>query len=98
MNEGKLKLNHTKVQLAREYAKNVAADTQNFIDIHTTVAVERTICRLLGIDGKNEIDVPLPNVVVDHLASAVCLKLELPSLSGMQWLPLEKRRRKLPKR
>ena len=63
----KLNLNQDQVQLARKYAKSVAQDTQDFIDLHTTVAVERTICRLLGIDGKNEVDIPLPNVVVDHL-------------------------------
>ena len=64
----KLNLNQDKVRLARKYAKSIAQDTQNFIDLHTTVAVERTICRLLGIDGKNDVDIPLPNVVVDHLA------------------------------
>ena len=64
---GKLNLNQDKVQLARKYAKNIAQDTQNFINLHTTVAVERTICRLLGIDGTNEIDIPLPNIVIDHL-------------------------------
>ena len=45
----------------------VAEDTQRFIDRHTTVAVERTVCRLLGIDGVNDVGVPLPNVAVDHL-------------------------------
>ena len=63
----KLNLNQDQVQLARTYAKGIAQDTQDFIDLHTTVAVERTICRLLGIDGKNDVDIPLPNVVVDHL-------------------------------
>lgn len=29
--------------------------------------MERTVCRLLGIDGVNALDVPLPNVVVDHM-------------------------------
>jgi len=45
----------------------VAADTQQFIEQHTTVTVERAICRLLGIDGTNEVEVPLSNVLVDHL-------------------------------
>ena len=63
--QGKLNLNWEKVAKARESAKNVAVDAQNFIDLHTTVSVERTICRLLGIDGVDEYDVPLPNVVVD---------------------------------
>ena len=45
----------------------MALDTQAFIDRHTTVTVERAVCRLLLIDGVNEVGVPLPNVVVDHL-------------------------------
>ena len=40
---------------------------QNFIDKNTTVSVERTICRLFGIDGVNEENVPLPNVVVENI-------------------------------
>lgn len=40
---------------------------QKFIDKHTTVTVERTIARLLGIDGVDDIDKPLPNVVVDNI-------------------------------
>ena len=33
----------------------------------TTVSVERTVARLLGVDGANELDAPLPNVLVDHV-------------------------------
>ena len=65
----KLGLNQALVEQARSSAAHVAEDTQRFIDLHTTVAVERTVCRLLGIDGVNGVDVPLPNVVVDHLCS-----------------------------
>ena len=64
----KLNLNFELVEKARAHASKVADDTQLFIDRHTTVAVERTVCRLLGIDGVNEFEVPLPNVVVEHLA------------------------------
>ena len=64
----KLNLDQDQIKLARKHAKSIAQDTQNFIDKHTTTATERAICRLLGIDGVNELDVPLPNVVVDHLA------------------------------
>lgn len=64
----KLGLNQELIDKARNSAHNVALDVQAFIDEHTTVAVERTVCRLLGIDGVNEVEVPLPNVVVDHLA------------------------------
>ena len=63
----KLNLNWDKVEKARQLAKSVALDTQNFIDRHTTVATERAICRLLSIDGVDAVDVPLPNVVVNHL-------------------------------
>ena len=65
--ESKLGLNFDLVEKARTSAANVAADVQGFIDQHTTVTVERAVCRLLGIDGVNEMDVPLPNVVVDHM-------------------------------
>lgn len=65
--QSKLNLNRELVDRARQSAANIAADTQRFIDQHTTVTVERAVCRLLGIDGVNEMDVPMPNVVVDHL-------------------------------
>ncbi|MCI6094095.1 MAG: lysine 5,6-aminomutase subunit alpha [Clostridium sp.] len=65
--ESKLNLNTELVDKARASAHRIAEDTQDFIDLHTTVTVERTVCRLLGIDGVNELEVPLPNVVVDHL-------------------------------
>ena len=51
MLESKLNLNFDLVEQARNHASKVADDTQRFIDRHTTVAVERTVCRLLGIDG-----------------------------------------------
>ena len=34
---------------------------------YSTVAVERTLCRLLGIDGVDANTVPLPNVLVDEI-------------------------------
>jgi len=63
----KIRLDLNKVDEARSYARHIAEETQRFVDLHTTVAVERTVCRLLGIDGINEEGVPLPNLVVDHL-------------------------------
>ncbi len=62
-----MNLNKELVKKSREHAKNIALKTQEFIDKHTTVSVERTICRLLGIDGVNDMGVPLPNILVDHL-------------------------------
>ena len=63
----KLGLDKNKIKEARNYALKIAKDTQDFIDKHTTVTVERTVCRLLGVDGVNEFGVPYPNVLVDHI-------------------------------
>ena len=63
----KLHLDPGLIERARNHARNIAADTQEFIDKHTTVATERAVCRLLGINGVDEAEVPLPNVVVNHL-------------------------------
>lgn len=65
--ESKLNLNFDMVNEARSAARNIAIDTQKFIDKHTTVTVERTVCRLLGIDGVNEFGVPLPNIIVENI-------------------------------
>lgn len=73
--QSKLNLNWEVVNKARESAKNIAFGTQEFIDKHTTIAVERTICRLLGIDGVDEFGVPLPNVVVDNIKKGNGLSL-----------------------
>lgn len=67
MVQSKLGLDFKKVDYARSLAKNIADDVQAFVESYTTVAVERTLCRLLGIDGVDENQVPLPNVVVDEL-------------------------------
>ncbi|MHA2282218.1 MAG: lysine 5,6-aminomutase subunit alpha [Promethearchaeota archaeon] len=65
--KSKLNLDYSIVSKARETAKNIALDTQKFIDQHTTTTIERTVCRLFGIDGVDEFDIPLPNVVVDSI-------------------------------
>lgn len=65
--ESKLGIDFNKVERARGIAAQIAGQVQGFVDGYTTVAVERTLCRLLGIDGVDENAVPLPNVVVDEL-------------------------------
>ncbi|MCK9444082.1 MAG: lysine 5,6-aminomutase subunit alpha [Tissierellaceae bacterium] len=63
----KLNLNQDLIDSSRNAAKNIAEEVQRFIDDHTTASTERTIVRLLGVDGVDEIDKPLPNVVVDNI-------------------------------
>lgn len=65
--ESKLNLDQEIINRARNAAKHIADEVQEFIDLHTTVSVERTIARLMGIDGVDDTDTPLPNVVVDHI-------------------------------
>ncbi|MGC8819670.1 MAG: lysine 5,6-aminomutase subunit alpha [Fervidobacterium sp.] len=65
--ESKLGIDPKKVEKARQLAHDIAVDVVNFVKQYSTVSVERTICRFFGIDGVNNEDVPLPNVVVDHL-------------------------------
>jgi beta-lysine 5,6-aminomutase alpha subunit len=63
----KLNLNPEIIDSARNSARNIAEDVQSFIDVHTTVSTERTVARLMGIDGIDEIEKPLPNVIVDNI-------------------------------
>ena len=70
MSHSKLNLDPKRVAEARELAHKIALDTQKFIDRHTTVTVERAVLRLLGVDGVDAEEVPLPNVVIAHLQKA----------------------------
>ena len=46
MMQGKLSLDPRLIEQARASARFVADDVQSYIDLHTTVAVERAVCRL----------------------------------------------------
>ncbi len=65
--QSKLGLDFKKVERAKGLAKEIANEVQTFVESYSTVAVERTLCRLMGIDGIDANEVPLPNVVVDDL-------------------------------
>lgn len=64
---GELTIDKNQVLRGREAAKEIAEDVDCFVSTRTTVAIERTVLRLMGIDGVDKEYVPLPNVVVDHL-------------------------------
>lgn len=67
MQTSKLGLDFKKVEQAKQVSKNIADEVQKFVNNYTTVAVERTLCRLMGIDGVDANEVPLPNLVVDSI-------------------------------
>ena len=71
----KLKVDWGKVRQAREAARQVVEDVHAYTQQFTTTTIERSICRLFGIDGVDAMGVPLPNVVVEHLASRQMLGL-----------------------
>ncbi|GAB4280164.1 MAG: D-lysine 5,6-aminomutase subunit alpha [Candidatus Rifleibacteriota bacterium] len=78
----KLNLDRSLVEKARQSAKEIAYQTQSFIEKHTSVTIERTCARLLGIDGVDSFNVPLPNVVVDNLKKNDGLSLGLSIYMG----------------
>ena len=59
-----------KIARARELAQSAARGVQGFIDQHTTVAIERTVLRLLGISGAGSRGAPVANLMVDRLLAA----------------------------
>jgi beta-lysine 5,6-aminomutase alpha subunit len=50
-------------QAAAQIADRLAAETAG----NTTVSVERTVTRFLGVDGISDLEIPLPNVLVEHV-------------------------------
>lgn len=67
---GELNLNQELIDQCRASARNIAEEVQEFIDRHTTTSTERTVVRLLGVDGEDDTEVPMPNVLVDHIHDA----------------------------
>jgi beta-lysine 5,6-aminomutase alpha subunit len=67
MTKAKLNLPREKIDRARELAKKICAPVLDFVDVHTTVTVERATLRLLGADGVSSGGVPVPNLIVDTL-------------------------------
>lgn len=65
--KSKVGIEASKVAHARDVAAKIAGQVQDFVVEYTTVAVERTLLRLLGVDDVDANAVPLPNVVVEQL-------------------------------
>ncbi len=65
----KLGLSQDKIDEARALSKQICTPVLEFIDRHSSVTVERATLRLAGADLANEDGVPVPNLVVQQLAS-----------------------------
>ncbi|HVN70260.1 MAG TPA: lysine 5,6-aminomutase subunit alpha [Candidatus Binatia bacterium] len=65
-----LRIDRECVDRCRALAAAIVAPVETFIGAHSTVAVERAVLRLLGVDGITPEEVPLPNAVVDALEPA----------------------------
>ena len=63
----KLDINQEMVSRARKAAFQITNAFSWLFEGYTTVTTERTVLRLMGIDGALKDGKPLPNVVVDHL-------------------------------
>jgi beta-lysine 5,6-aminomutase alpha subunit len=54
---------------ARLLARRIVAPVVTFIESHSTVSVERSLLRLLGVDGVGHDEIPVPNLVLDRLGA-----------------------------
>lgn len=70
----KLDLDPAVVERARDAAATIATKMDAFVARRSTTSIERTVLRLMGIDGVDEDDIPLPNRVVDAAAEAGLLE------------------------
>jgi beta-lysine 5,6-aminomutase alpha subunit len=65
-----LRIDGGSVDRCRELAAAIVAPVEEFIASHSTVAVERSVLRLLGVDGVGPDEIPVPNLIVDALSPA----------------------------
>ncbi len=67
----KLNINRDTVDKCRELAKAIAWPVQRYIDRHSTVSIERSVLRLLGFDGAQEVHpdhwFPMCNLILDKI-------------------------------
>ena len=65
-----LRIDRAAVARCRKSAAAIADPVESFIDRHSTVSLERSILRLLGVDGVGPDDAPVPNIVVESLSQS----------------------------
>ncbi|MGC4062502.1 MAG: lysine 5,6-aminomutase subunit alpha [Aquabacterium sp.] len=62
-----LTLDQARIDHARDTARRIARQVYDDMHRFTTTSVERATLRLMGVDGVDENQVPLPNRLVSHL-------------------------------
>ncbi|MGQ0711516.1 MAG: lysine 5,6-aminomutase subunit alpha [Rhodoferax sp.] len=70
-----LQLDPSQIDRARASARKIAHQVFDDMNRRTTTTVERATVRLLGVDGVDENQIPLPNRLVDHLRAQGLLGL-----------------------
>lgn len=67
----KLNLDWDQVARCRETAEAIAHPVKRYVDMHSTLAVERAVLRLLGFEGAQEVgpgySLPVANLIVDKI-------------------------------
>jgi len=77
-------MDEKKVASCRALAASVATDVQRYIDAHTSVGVERTMLRALGVEGLGAEGAPLVNLAVDRYQKAGLLDRGISFFVGRQ--------------
>ncbi len=66
-----LKLDKAKIDRCRQIARTVSVPIEKLIDTHTTVAIERAVLRLIGVDGAHRqaggMSIPYVNLILENL-------------------------------
>src|SRR5687767_4344655 len=79
-------LDQALVDRCRNVARDIASEVQEFIDAHTSVGVERTVARALGVEGVDDAGTPLANRLVDRLHEAKLLERGVSFYLGREML------------
>ncbi|HUZ49881.1 MAG TPA: lysine 5,6-aminomutase subunit alpha [Candidatus Dormibacteraeota bacterium] len=64
-----LRIDPSTVDRCRALARAIVSPVSDFIAAHSTVAVERSVLRLLGVDGVGADEIPVPNLILDGLSA-----------------------------
>ncbi|HEY7414963.1 MAG TPA: D-ornithine 4,5-aminomutase subunit OraS, partial [Ktedonobacteraceae bacterium] len=78
-----LKIDASLVVAARTLAQQIVSPVIEYAYAHTTTSIERTTLRLIGVDGVDYADVPLPNRVVEAGESLLPYGILLPFVYTM---------------